>query len=111
VRWLAVTVALLCASAALVAGVFFRDRVPSSWLPPPRTAATLDVKTILLATHCPKAVCSYKLVGNPRPDHWVASIFNGAATHCFDINLSAFDVTSRRGVTGVTLVNCSSAPA
>jgi hypothetical protein len=110
-RWLAATVALLCASAALVAGIFLRDRDPSSWLPPPRTAATLDVKTILLATHCPAGVCSYRLVSNPRPNHWVASIFNGTSTHCFDINLRSFDVTETRGVTGATLVGCDRARA
>jgi hypothetical protein len=106
-RWLAATLALLCASAALVAGIYFRDRDPSSWLPPPRTAATLDVKTILLAIHCPAGVCSYRLVSNPRPDHWVARIFNGTTTQCFDIDLLAFDVTETHGVTGATLVGCS----
>lgn len=105
-RWLAATLVLLSASAALVAGIYFRDRDPSSWLPPPRTAATLDVKTILLAIHCPEGVCSYRLVSNPRPDHWVARIFNGTTTQCFDINLRDFDVTETRGVTGATLVGC-----
>ena len=110
-RWLAVTVALLCASAALVAGIYLRDRDPSGWLPPPRVAAGQDAETILLEIACPRAICSYRLVGNPRPDHWVASLFTGAGTVCFDIDLVAFDVNASRGFTGATPVSCHAAAA
>jgi len=105
-RWLAVTVALLSASAALVAGIYLRDRDPSGWLPPPRVAARQDAETILLEIACPRAICSYRLVGNPRPGHWVASLFTGAGTVCFDIDLVAFDVDASRGFTGATRVPC-----
>ena len=108
-RWLAVTLVLLSASAALVAGVYLRDRDLSGWLPPPRVAASQDAETILLAIHCPRAICSYRLVGNPRPDHWVASLFTGARTVCFDINLLAFDVTATRPFSGATPVPCRAA--
>jgi hypothetical protein len=110
-KWLALTVGLLCASAALVAGIYLRDRDPSNWLPPPRTAASLDAQTILLATHCPAGICSYRLVSNPRPNHWVVRIQNESTTQCFDIDLAAFDVAATRGFTGVTQVGCRSTSA
>jgi hypothetical protein len=105
-RWLTVTVALLGASAALVAGIYLRDRDPSGWLPPPRVAASQDAETILLVIACPRAICSYRLVGSPRPGHWVASLFTGAGTVCFDIDLVAFDVNASHGFTGAIPVRC-----
>ncbi len=45
-RWLAVTLALLAASAALLGGIYLRDR-DTSWLPPPRTAADFDAQVVL----------------------------------------------------------------
>ncbi|HEY1716168.1 MAG TPA: hypothetical protein VGG07_24945 [Solirubrobacteraceae bacterium] len=110
-RWLAATVALLCASAALVGGVYLRDRDPSSWLPPPRVAANQDARTILLSIGCPRAVCSYRLVANPSPYHWVARIFYGSGTACLDIDLLTFDVAAVHGFTGARPVPCSSARA
>ena len=105
-RWLAATAALLCVSAALVAAVYLRDRDPSHWLPPPRVAASQDAETILLVIRCPRAICSYRLMSNPRPGHWVAGIFTGAGTVCFDIDLFNFDVTASDGFTGATPVRC-----
>ena len=105
-RSLALTAALLSASAVLVAGIYLRDRDPSDWLPPPRVAASLDAETILLATHCPADLCSYRLVRSPRPDYWVVRIQNGFRIQCYDIDLLAFDVAATRGFTGATPVGC-----
>jgi hypothetical protein len=107
-RWLAATVALLCVSAALVVGVYLRDRDPSSWLPPPRVAASQDAVTIMRAIHCPSALCSYRLARSPRPNHWVAKVSIGTTRVCFDIDLFAFDVTAARALSGTRPVSCRS---
>ena len=104
-RWLAVTVVLLIASAALTAWIYFRDRAPSHWLPPQRRAANSDVRTMLLQMRC-GGQCTYRLVGHPRADHWVARIDTGTTIQCFDINLLAFDTSQARGVSGVASVSC-----
>jgi hypothetical protein len=106
-RWLGLTILLLAASVALVVGIYLRDRQTSDWLPPPRNAANSDVKTMLLQTRC-GGQCTYKLVGNPRPDHWIARVDNGTAIQCFDINLLAFDTSDSHGVSGVAAVPCDS---
>ena len=54
-RWLAATVALLGASAALVVGVYLRDRDPSNSPPPPRVAVSRDAVTITRQMRCPTA--------------------------------------------------------
>jgi hypothetical protein len=103
-RWLAATVGLLAASAALVAGVYLRDRDPH-WLPPQRKIATYDARTMLLQMHCGHR-CSYALVGNPRPYHWVARIDNGVGVECYDIDVISFDTSTSHGVSGVATVRC-----
>jgi hypothetical protein len=107
VRWLAATLALLVASAALVLGVYLRDRDPANWLPPQRVAAAQDAVTIMRVIACPSAICSYRLVGNPRPNHWLARVSIGPMRVCFDIDLLAFDVTAAHGFTGARAVRCS----
>lgn len=107
-RWLAATVALLCASVALAVAIYLRDRDPSNWLPPPRVAANLDAQTFLLSIHCPRAVCSYRLVDHPSRYHWVARINYGSGTGCVDIDLLAFDVAATHGFTGARPVPCPS---
>ena len=47
----------------------------------------------------------------PSPGHWVASLFTGAGTVCFDIDLVAFDVNASRGFTGATPTSCHAAAA
>jgi hypothetical protein len=104
-RWLAATLGLLAASAALVGGVYLRDRDPH-WLPPQRKVASYDAKTMLLAMRCGHR-CSYTLVGNPRPYHWVARVDNGVGIECFDIDVISFDTTGSRGASGVATVHCA----
>jgi hypothetical protein len=107
-RWLVATAGLLAASVALVAGVYLRDRAPSNWLPPQRNVASYDAETIVLQLRCGH-LCSYTLLGNPRPNHWVARIdMMGEMVDCFDIDLASFDTSGARGVSGVTSVHCSS---
>jgi hypothetical protein len=108
-RWLAATVALLAASAGLVIGLYLRDRDPH-WLPPQRKIAAYDAQTMLLQMHCGQPRCSYTLVANPRPFHWVARIDDGAGIRCYDINVISFDTTTSHGVSGIATVRCGAAP-
>jgi hypothetical protein len=114
VRWLAVTLALLGASAVLVAGIYLRDRDPSNWLPAPRTAASSDAGAVMAGLGGPDCGrrCSFRLLGNPKPDHWLAQIVDRARTECVDINLRAFGASDTNGLSGVALIDCESlAPA
>jgi len=110
-RWLAATLALLGASAALVVAVYLRDRDPSDWLPPPRVAASQDAVTIMREIRCPSALCAYQVAAGARPDHWMTRISIGSAVKCFAINLLAFDVTATHGLTGTSPVPCDSVRA
>jgi hypothetical protein len=109
-RWLAVTVALLGACAALVGAVYFRDRVPSHWLPPERPAAHADAMAVAagLGGTCPRE-CSVKLLGHPRPDHWVERIAVPAGIRCVDIDVVSFATGLQHGFSGITEVNCQQA--
>lgn len=106
-RWLAATIGLLAASLALVSGIYLRDRDPH-WLPPQRKMAAYDARTMLLQLHCGH-VCSYRVLGNPHPDHWTVRVEDGIATECFDIDVVQFETTVSRGVSGVTTVGCGAA--
>lgn len=109
-RWLAVTVGLVAASLVLVSGIYLRDRNPSHWLPPQRKVASYDAETIVLQLGCGH-LCHYKLLSNPRPNHWVARIEKlGEPVYCFDIDVMSFDVSGARGVSGATAVRCAAAP-
>jgi hypothetical protein len=105
-RWLAATMGLLAAGAALVLGIYLRDRNPH-WLPPQRTAAAYDAHTMLDQMHCGHR-CSYVLVDNPRPYHWVARVDYGKAIACYDIDIISFDTSTSHGVSGVSTVRCGS---
>lgn len=108
-RWLAVTVALLAASAGLIAGIYLRDR-DVNWLPPERSAAYSDA--MALAAHiggtCPRD-CAVTLLGHPRPDHWTERIGIRTATQCFDIDVRTFATEDVHGLSGVTRVGCDGA--
>lgn len=108
-RWLALTLALIGASAALIGGIYFRDRTSSSWLPPPREAAALDARTIIDLMACP-GPCTYTVVRTSRAYHWVATIHSSnTSTHCYDIDLQTFDTGTGHGVSGVLPVACDRA--
>ncbi len=67
-RWLAATIVLLGASAALVAGIYLRDRDPS-WLPPQRTAADFDAHWVAQLRRRPACGkrCSYAVLATRAP--------------------------------------------
>jgi hypothetical protein len=106
-RWLCLTAGLLAASAALVLGIYLRDRDPQ-WLPPQRKMAAYDARTMLLQLRCGH-VCSYAVLGNPHPGHWTVRVEDGIATECFDIDVVRFETTTSHGISGVTTVACGAA--
>lgn len=111
-RWLAVTLALLSASAALVLGIYLRDR-GSAWRPPQRTAADFDARTVLnyvAGPTCGKR-CSYELLAHPRTNHWLARVVDRSRAECVDIDLMKFATTATRGILGIEVIDCASVPA
>ena len=106
-RWLAATVVLLLASAALVAGIFLRDR-DTAWQPPPRAAANFDARWVMTYVAGPTcgARCSYEVLANPRGNHWLARIVDRSRATCVDIDVDRFDVSGARGIAGIRVVNC-----
>ena len=110
-RWLAVTGVLLGACAALIAGIYLRDRDPS-WRPPPRMAANFDAHMILTYMAGPDCGhrCSYKLLANPRDNHWLARLVDRSRTRCVDINLMKFGMDQSYGIAGFAMINCDSLP-
>jgi hypothetical protein len=107
-RWLAVTLVLLVASAALVAGIYLRDRdTATSWLPAQRPAARADALSVAanLGGTCPQR-CHVRILSHPRPYHWVAWIHIPRATECVDIDLLTFATVPQRGLSGIAAVSC-----
>lgn len=111
-KWLAVTLALLGASAALLGAIYLRDR-DTSWRPPPRTAADFDARMVLTYVAGPDCGtrCSYKLLANPRDNHWLARIVDRSRAECVDIDLDRFGINESHGIAGIVMVNCDAVPA
>ena len=110
-RWLAATVALLGASAALTLGIYVRDRDPGNWLPPQRQVAQSDAMAVAAAIGgtCPRD-CRVKLLSHPRENHWTERIVIPTATECVDINVLTFATYESHGIAGVAEVRCDGAP-
>lgn len=110
-RWLAATLALLTASAALVVGIYLRDR-STSWRLPPRQAAQVDALKVLNFIAGPGCgrTCSSRVVAHPRPDHWWALIVDRSRPHCVDINVQTFSISPERGMSGMERISCSLLP-
>ncbi|HEX3691132.1 MAG TPA: hypothetical protein VHV28_15640 [Solirubrobacteraceae bacterium] len=110
-KWLAATLALLAASAALVGGIFLRDR-SSSWRLPPRQAAQVDALKVLNFIAGPGcgSRCSYRVVSHPRPDHWLALIVDRSRPHCVDINVQTFAISPQNGMSGMQRIGCDGVP-
>lgn len=109
-RWLAVTAAFLAASAALVAGIYLRDRVADPKLPGQRSLAHHEAVAVLeslAGSHC--APCGVALLSKPRAGHWVARITTPQSVQCIDINLTTFTWDRGRGFSGITAVSCTRA--
>ncbi|HEY2317971.1 MAG TPA: hypothetical protein VGH67_06700 [Solirubrobacteraceae bacterium] len=106
-KWLAATAILIGASAALMLGIFLRDR-DTSWRPSERVTAEFDAHWVLAYVAGPTCGrrCSYTLLAHPRGHHWVARIVDRSRAECVDIDLTRFNVSSKHGVAGIDVVNC-----
>jgi hypothetical protein len=111
-RWLAVTLALLSASAVLVGGIYLRDR-DTAWRLPPHRAADFDARMVLTYVAGPDCGrrCSYKLLANPGKNHWLARIVDRSRAECVDIDVDRFGISESHGIAGITMINCRSLPA
>jgi hypothetical protein len=111
-RWLALTTVLLAASAALVLGIYERDREASAWLPPGPTIAHHDAMAVAAAIGgtCPRD-CAVRLLGHPDTNHWTERIQIPTVTECVDINVSTFATDDSHGLSGVRTVACEDAAA
>jgi hypothetical protein len=110
-RWFGVTVALLAASALLVAWIYLRDRHTSNWQPSQAALAHADAATVLAALqgyHCHRG-CTFKLLGHSRGPHWLARINLRSDSRCFDIDVKAFAFSPQQGLSGIEQISCSTA--
>ena len=55
--------------------------------------------------------CSYKLLANPRDNHWLARIVDRSRAECVDIDLDRFGINESHGIAGIVMVNCDAVPA
>jgi hypothetical protein len=110
-RWFTVTMALLAASAALVGGIYLRDRASSDWLPPGGPVAHHDAMAIAAAIGgtCPRD-CVVEMLAHPKADHWTERIRIPTATECVDIDIRTFATAEVNGFSGVTKVGCARGP-
>jgi hypothetical protein len=109
-RWLAVTITFLTATAALVGGVYVRDRVGNPPLPHQQSVAHTEAEALLAGiagSHCQP--CGVAVLSNPHHGHWLARITTKRSVQCVDINLQAFTWEPGRGFTGVTSISCAKA--
>jgi hypothetical protein len=107
-RWLAVTVALLTLSTALVAGIYVRDR-DTNWRPPAGQLVRADAADLLahltLDPTC-HGRCATEVHITARANHWFAQITIRSRTQCFEIDADTFAWTPAHGFSGVDKVSC-----
>ncbi len=110
-RWLGVTLGLLCACVCLFAWIYLRDRDTSSWRLPERQIATADAARTLTAfggADCGRR-CAVKLVGRVDSHHWLVRITVQGRSQCLQLDLATFATDQRHGLAGVQPSGCSGA--
>jgi hypothetical protein len=106
-RWLGLTVALLSASAALLAWVYLRDRDTADWRPPQRQLARADAQVAaaaLTGASC-HAGCVTELLARVSSDGWLVRLDSRGRPQCLRIDLGTF-ATGPRGFSGVRSIRC-----
>jgi len=114
-RWLAVTVGLLAATGALLAGIYVRDRNPNAWHPPAQQLARGDAEGVLLGImgwHCPHG-CRVETVTPLAQGRWFARLEVHWRAVCVEIEPRRFSIAPRTltGFTGVLFSGCETRPA
>ena len=99
-RWLALTLALLAASAGLLAWVYLRDRDTSDWLAPERQRVHSDGWVVLTGEDCHRG-CAVSVQGRVGPHLWLVRLAVRGSVQCVQIDPETFTVTARDGLVGV----------
>jgi hypothetical protein len=106
-RWLGLTVGLLCASTLLLAWVYLRDRDASSWRPPEGQLARADARTafaVLGGVRC-RPGCRAQVIGQIRPQRWLVRLTLRGRPQCLRIDIDTF-ATGPRGLSGIQPSRC-----
>ncbi len=107
VRWLAVTLALVAATGALLGGMYLRDRRPGAWHPPSAFAARADAESLLSALNGGR--CGGCAVTRLRPASsglWFARLRIEDQVRCVRIDPDRFAMTPESGLVGMEVVAC-----
>jgi hypothetical protein len=101
-RWLAVTLVLLCASGLLVGGVYLRDRDTADWRPPESSLAHTDARAIVAGLdggYCGLG-CGVRSLVRLEPGQWAVRIELNSRPRCYAIDIDHFSLT-QRGLQGI----------
>ncbi len=108
-RWLAATVALLAASAGLLAWVYLRDRDTSGWQAQEAALAREDAARAVGGGSC-RQDCRAGLLAQTGPHRWLVSVAFDGRRQCLEVDPNEFTVSSSEGDTGVAPARCSTTP-
>ncbi len=107
-RWLGVTVGLLCASACLLAWVYLRDRDTADWRPPARQLAGADARATaaaLAGASC-DAGCATELLAHTSSGVWLVRLdLRRRRPQCLRIDPDTF-ASGPHGLSGVRAARC-----
>lgn len=104
-RWLAATVALLAASAALIAWVYLRDRDTSGWQAQEAVLAGEDAARAIGYGDC-REDCAVRLLAQTGPHWWLVGVAAGGRRQCLEVDPNRFTISSSEGDTGVAPAHC-----
>jgi hypothetical protein len=106
-RWLGLTIGLLCASLLLVTWVYLRDRDNSNWRPPEGQLARADARVafaVIGGVPC-RASCGAQVLGQIKPQHWLVRLTVHGRPQCLRLDLDTF-ATGPRGLSGIQQSRC-----
>jgi hypothetical protein len=101
-KWLYVTIAVLAASACLIAWIYLRDRDTSTSPPSASQLARNDAAETIIASgdaDCRKD-CAAKVLGHSG-HRWLVRIIVKGRSQCLQIDLETFGESRGRGLSGV----------
>ncbi len=104
-RWMGLTVALLAATAALLAWVYLRDRDLSGWQAQEAVLAKEDAAMAVGGGAC-RGACRVRLLGQTGPHRWLISVAVARHRQCLQVDPNRFTVSSLEGDTGITPDRC-----
>jgi hypothetical protein len=109
-KWLALTLCLLGASAGLVAWVYLRDRDPASWRVPESQFVRADAAVALRAlggSECGSRCAVAELLGPTQPHRWLVRLTVRGRVQCVQIDPATFGASLQHGLAGVRASRCA----